>query len=105
MTLLYKRRQIIALVGAKRSGKDTIADMLLPFEFANYKISQRLKNICREMFGFTHEEVECEQKDAIHPKWGMSHIAGHRHRDYAVPTRQAHPSARRQKNFMGSTIV
>lgn len=64
--------RIVALVGPKRCGKDTVASFMAGFGYANMKLSHRLKKICIEMFGFTDEEIESSKKDDVHPRWGVT---------------------------------
>ena len=64
--------RIVALVGPKRCGKDTVAAFLANYGYANMKLSHRLKKICIEMFGFTDEEIESQKKDEMHPRWGVT---------------------------------
>lgn len=70
--MTFKTPRIIALVGPKRCGKDTIAKILEPYGYTNFKISQRLKNVCKELFGFTDIELESDLKDLTHSKWQVT---------------------------------
>ena len=69
---MISRPKIIALVGAKRCGKDTVANMLSELGYENWKIAGKLKNICKEMFGFTDDEIETDLKDTVNARWGVS---------------------------------
>ena len=69
---MTSRPLIIALVGAKRCGKDTVAEMLSQYGYENWKIAGRLKKVCKDMFGFSDTELETNIKDEPHAKWGVS---------------------------------
>jgi hypothetical protein len=70
--MVLARRMIIAFCGRRRVGKDEAA-MYLSDRYAmkHIKISARLKQACRVMFGFTAQQVE-DEKDAVDGKWGVS---------------------------------
>lgn len=64
--------RIIALIGSKRSGKDTVAAMLQQYGYENWKFAARLKSVCKELFGLTADELETDLKDSICEKWGVT---------------------------------
>lgn len=67
-----KGPHIIAICGLKRSGKDTIADILCNhFEYKKIKIATPLKDALKTLFNFTDEQVEGNEKDIIDPVWGV----------------------------------
>lgn len=70
--VMHNLPQILAIMGPKRSGKDTIASILHDYNYINIKISSKLKEVCKILFGFTDEQLECDIKDSIDPKWGVS---------------------------------
>lgn len=62
--------RIICICGAKRAGKDTVADFLQAnYGFHKAKIAQPLKDTLKVLFGFTEDELEMDIKDEIHPTW------------------------------------
>lgn len=64
---------IVAVCGAKRSGKDTIADILVKHHgYRKLRIAHDLKRAVCQLFGFTEEQVEDDQKDVIDPRWNIS---------------------------------
>lgn len=70
---------IVAICGAKRCGKDTVALYLQKALVAratnvvhHYKIAQPLKDICKIMFGWSTRQVEEDEKDMIDDKWGIT---------------------------------
>lgn len=65
--------RIIAVCGLKRSGKDTISDIICEqFGYKKIKIAQGLKDMLKAAFGFTDEQLETDLKDEIDPNWGVS---------------------------------
>jgi hypothetical protein len=66
--------RIIAICGAKRSGKDTVARMIceLEHEYVHVKFSSALKDVCKVLFGFTDDQLELDLKEDIDPRWGVS---------------------------------
>lgn len=70
--MISSKPHVIALVGLKRCGKDTVANYLESYGYKNWKIASNLKQICKIMFGFTDIELESDIKDDVHPKWDVS---------------------------------
>ena len=65
--------RVIAICGMKRSGKDTMANMISDmYGYQNIKISQSLKDMLSVAFGFTQNQMETDEKDHIDTKWGVS---------------------------------
>lgn len=65
--------RIIAVCGLKRSGKDTIADILVDsYGYKKIKIAEHLKKMLHIVFGFSEEQLETSKKDEIDHKWGVS---------------------------------
>ena len=63
---------IIALTGKKGSGKDVVADILVKnFGFKKYGFGDPIKNVAREMFGFSEEQLYGNLKDVVDEKWGI----------------------------------
>lgn len=66
-------KQIIAICGYKRAGKDTVSNILCSeYGYQNMKISHHLKKLCKDLFGFTDDQVEGESKDVVDPIWGIT---------------------------------
>lgn len=65
---------IVAICGAKRCGKDTVASFLQNRmgPCRHLKISQPLKDICEIMFGWSSKQLEEDEKDHVDEKWGIS---------------------------------
>lgn len=65
--------KIIAICGAKRSGKDYIANFLsINHGYTHIKISKKLKDVCQILFDFTDDQVENDIKDVVDPRWEKS---------------------------------
>ena len=64
---------VIAICGARRAGKDTVANILeraygyQPMKFARY-----LKDMIKAGFGFSEQEVEGYAKDIVHPVYQVT---------------------------------
>lgn len=64
---------IIAICGYRRSGKDTVADILSEkYLFKKIKIAYKLKEIVKVLFDFNDFQLEIEKKDIIDPRWNTS---------------------------------
>lgn len=67
------RRQIIAICGLKRCGKDTLADYIVDkYGFVKVKIADPLKQICKNLFQLSEDQVETDAKEVIDPRWGVA---------------------------------
>lgn len=65
--------KIIAVCGAKRAGKDTIANILCDkYGYKHIKIAQKLKDICKILFSFTDDQLETDIKEDIDRRWNIS---------------------------------
>jgi len=63
----------IAICGSKRSGKDTVANIISElYGHKNFKIATKLKDVCRILFGFSEDQVESDSKDVIDPEWDIT---------------------------------
>ena len=64
---------IIGLLGAKRHGKDTVADYLVEAHgFTKITFATPLKECCGAMFGFTDEQLYGDLKDTVDESWGIT---------------------------------
>ncbi|MFK8399128.1 deoxynucleotide monophosphate kinase [Pseudomonas sp. BGr12] len=65
---------VIGLAAVARSGKDTVASMLLEHpQVATYALADPLKAGCQAAFGLTHEEAwEDDIKETVIELWGLS---------------------------------
>ena len=60
-------------MGLKRSGKDTIANLLIDkYGFIRYSFADPLKKATKEIFGFNDEQLWGEEKEKIDDNWGIS---------------------------------
>jgi hypothetical protein len=65
--------KIIAICGAKRSGKDCIAKIISSqYDYEHIKIARKLKDVCHILFGFTEEQMETDLKDQMDPRWDVT---------------------------------
>lgn len=66
------KKLIVALVGAKRAGKDTVANYLCErYGFTNVKFSAPVKTAVMSLFDLNIDEVEGDAKDSVHERWGV----------------------------------
>lgn len=68
-------RRIIVICGAKRAGKDTVADILcqLPqFNFTKHRIADPLKHVCKYLFEFNNEQIEGDLKEVVDDRMGVT---------------------------------
>jgi len=64
---------IIGICGKKRSGKDTVADILVKeYGFTKYAFADPIKEICRTAFLWDSERINGPEKEVIDPQWGLS---------------------------------
>jgi len=64
--------KIFVICGAKRSGKDSISNVLVDsYNYTNMKISYELKQVCKNLFGFSEDQMENDAKDEIDSLWGI----------------------------------
>lgn len=65
--------RVIAICGLKRSGKDTLATHIeSKYGYLHVKISQRLKEMMRLLFGFSNDQMETDVKEVIDTRWGLT---------------------------------
>lgn len=70
---MHKLPQLIAICGAKRAGKDTIASIISDkYGYNHIKIAQKLKTVCKILFNFTDEQLESDCKENIDAYWNIS---------------------------------
>ena len=65
---------VIAICGAKRSGKDTLADHLVArYGYEKIKLADPIKHVVKYLFAFDDNQVgESDDKDIIDPKWNIT---------------------------------
>jgi hypothetical protein len=63
----------IGLLGRANSGKDTLADYLVKDkEFVKYNFATPVKEIARNMFNLSDEQLNGNLKEVIDERWGLS---------------------------------
>jgi len=61
---------IIGLTGRKRSGKDTVGKYMVDRGYTRVAFADALKNACREIFGFTDEQLNGDElKETVDDYW------------------------------------
>jgi hypothetical protein len=71
--MLMNYPKIIAVCGYKRTGKDTVANILCKkYNYINIKIAEDLKHIIKYLFNLSEEQVETNIKDQVDERWGVS---------------------------------
>ena len=64
---------IICLGFRARVGKDSTADYLVKYHnFEKVVLAEPLKNACRDIFGFSEEQLYGNLKEVIDPYWGIT---------------------------------
>lgn len=65
---------VVGITGRKRSGKDTLGKHLIDnYNFTRLAFADTLKEACKEVFGFTNEQVYGDDlKEVIDPYWGYT---------------------------------
>ncbi len=68
------RPKIIAITGAKRSGKDTLANYIADkYQYTKIRIADPLKDAVSAFFNFSQEQVgDSDAKDQVDPRWGIT---------------------------------
>jgi hypothetical protein len=70
---MHRSNIIIGVCGLKRCGKDTIADYLVAnYGFVKLKFATPLKAACRDLFGFTDDQLETDAKEEVDPLWNIT---------------------------------
>ena len=65
--------RVILICGAKRSGKDVVADYLVEqYGYTKVKVATPLKRVVQDLFGFTDDQLETNEKDQVDIRWGVS---------------------------------
>jgi hypothetical protein len=64
--------KIIGLAGKARSGKDTVADMLVEAGFVKRAFADPLKAAAREIFSLTEAQLYGDQKEQVDAFWGVT---------------------------------
>ena len=65
--------QIICLIGQKRVGKDTVADIIQAHdpEYRRFALAEPIKDIARIMFNFTESQLFDAEKDMLDTRWNI----------------------------------
>ena len=65
--------QVICLIGQKRVGKDTVADIIqsLDKEYKRFALADPIKDIARIMFNFSESQLFDAEKDVNDERWGI----------------------------------
>jgi|ERR1700678_1160326 len=63
---------IIGLLGHKESGKTTIANYLIQYQFIKISFSDPLKQICKILFQFTDQQLYGNDKEIVDSTWNVS---------------------------------
>jgi len=65
--------RIIAICGAKRSGKDVLAEHIVKqYHYERVAFANPLKQAVKALFNFNDEQVETDIKDVVDEKWGIT---------------------------------
>lgn len=74
MKFMNMTKPVIAICGAKRCGKDVLADHLVNhYQYEKKKIAEPLKHLVNQLFSFTPDQTgEGDEKDQIDPRWGLT---------------------------------
>lgn len=67
------KTMIIGLIGQKRVGKDTVANLIkeLDPEYRTMALADPIKDIARIMFNFTEAQLFDAEKDLLDPMWNI----------------------------------
>lgn len=64
---------LIGMCGRKRSGKDTAGDYLIEkYGYVQYSFAGPLKRACQEIFMFTDQQTEGNDKEMFDDRWGIT---------------------------------
>lgn len=65
--------QVICLIGQKRVGKDTVANIIQEYdpEFKRFALADPIKDIARIMFNFSEAQLFDAEKDMLDARWGI----------------------------------
>lgn len=64
--------RIIAICGRRRAGKDTIAEYFVQRGYTHVKLAGKMKAVMHTLFGFTHDQLESDDKDIVDKRWGIT---------------------------------
>jgi dephospho-CoA kinase len=65
--------RIIAICGAKRSGKDVLAEHIVKqYHYERVAFANPLKQAVKALFHFDDEQVETDKKDIVDENWGIT---------------------------------
>lgn len=65
--------QIIGISGKRGSGKDTLGKVLInKYGFVKISFAKRLKEIAKDMYALTNEQVDGMLKETIDPRYGIT---------------------------------
>jgi dephospho-CoA kinase len=65
--------RIIAICGAKRSGKDVLAEHIVKqYHYERVAFANPLKQAVKALFDFDDEQVETDKKDVMDENWGIT---------------------------------
>jgi hypothetical protein len=65
--------RVVAICGRRRAGKDTIAEYLVRHHgYVLCKIAAPLKEATCALFGMQSEQLECDKKDEVDERWGIT---------------------------------
>jgi dephospho-CoA kinase len=68
-----KMPKIIAICGAKRSGKDVLAEHLVKnYTYERVAFADSLKQAVKALFNFDDEQVRTDKKDVVDETWGIT---------------------------------
>jgi hypothetical protein len=73
-SFMGSRPRIIAITGAKRSGKDTLANYIADrYQYTKIRIADPLKDAVSAFFNFSKDQVgDNDAKDQIDTRWGIT---------------------------------
>lgn len=64
---------IIGIMGKKRSGKDTLAEMLVEdWDFEQFSFAEPMREFARDVFGWDDDWIN-NHKEEVDPYWGISY--------------------------------
>lgn len=65
-------QSLIGITGYKRSGKDTAGEYFIKQGYIKYAFAGPLKKACKEIFMFTEEQTEGDDKEEYDDRWNIS---------------------------------
>lgn len=65
-------QNLIGITGYKRSGKDTAGEYFIERGYIKYAFAGPLKKACQEIFMFTDEQTEGNDKEKLDNRWNIS---------------------------------